>query len=40
VRLAELLHTGSILTLDSDFDVYRWNRSRRFERLVSPGARR
>ena len=34
VRLAELVGSGRILTLDSDFDVYRWRRTRKFERLV------
>lgn len=35
VRLAEIIGTGRILTLDSDFDVYRWQRTRRFDRLVT-----
>jgi uncharacterized protein len=34
VALAEILGTGRILTLDGDFHVYRWRRSRRFEYLV------
>lgn len=34
VVLAELLGTGRILTLDSDFRIYRWRRTRRFEYLV------
>ena len=34
VRVAELVGSGRILTLDSDFDVYRWRRTRKFERLV------
>jgi predicted nucleic acid-binding protein len=34
VHLAEALGTGSILTLDSDFAVYRWRRRRSFEFLV------
>jgi predicted nucleic acid-binding protein len=34
VHLAAELDTGRILTLDDDFDVYRWKRSRPFERLV------
>ena len=34
VALAELLGTGRILTLDSDFHIYRWRRTRRFEMLV------
>ncbi len=34
VRLAGLLRTGAILTLDGDFRIYRWNRNRRFEYLL------
>jgi hypothetical protein len=34
VHLAGELGTGEILTLDSDFHVYRWNRSRPFHLLV------
>jgi predicted nucleic acid-binding protein len=34
VRLADLLDTGRILTLDDDFDVYRWRKNRPFERLI------
>lgn len=34
IHLATELDTGRILTLDDDFDVYRWKRSRAFERLV------
>ncbi len=34
VHLANELDTGHILTLDDDFDVYRWKRNRPFERLV------
>jgi uncharacterized protein len=34
VSLAEMVGTGSILTLDSDFRIYRWRRTRRFEYLV------
>jgi predicted nucleic acid-binding protein len=34
VRIAELVGSGRILTLDSDFDVYRWRRTRKFERLI------
>lgn len=33
VHLAEELGAGRILTLDDDFAVYRWRRSRVFERL-------
>ena len=32
VQLADMLETGAILTLDSDFEVYRWRRP--FEFLV------
>ena len=34
VHLADLLGTGEILTLDSDFAVYRWRRKKPFEILV------
>ena len=34
VRLAELLGTGDILTLDKDFSIYRWRRNRRFHNLL------
>ena len=34
VNLADALGTGRILTLDSDFRIYRWRKSRRFELLV------
>ena len=34
VHLAEELGTGEILTLDSDFHIYRWNRTRPFHLLV------
>ena len=34
VSLAELLGTGRILTLDSDFRIYRWRRTRRFDSLL------
>lgn len=38
VALAESLGTGLILTLDGDFRIYRWRRTRRFEYLVDyPG---
>ena len=33
IRCAEIHHEARILTFDADFDVYRWARSRRFERL-------
>jgi predicted nucleic acid-binding protein len=36
VRLADLLGTGRILTLDGDFRVYRWRRRRAFDLLVEP----
>jgi predicted nucleic acid-binding protein len=35
VHLADELETGRILTLDSDFLVYRWRKTRRFELLVA-----
>lgn len=31
VAMADELGTGRILTLDSDFKIYRWGRSRKFE---------
>lgn len=34
VEMADTLDTGRILTLDDDFDVYRWRTNRAFERLV------
>jgi len=34
VALAEVLGTGRILTLDSDFRIYRWRRTRRFDYLI------
>jgi predicted nucleic acid-binding protein len=34
VSLADSLGTGRILTLDSDFHVYRWRRTQTFELLV------
>jgi predicted nucleic acid-binding protein len=34
VHLAGELDTGRILTLDRDFEVYRWKRNRAFEILV------
>jgi uncharacterized protein len=38
VHMADTLDTGRILTLDRDFNVYRWRRSRRFELLVDVDA--
>jgi predicted nucleic acid-binding protein len=35
VHLADELDTGRILTFDEDFTVYRWRRSRAFDRLLS-----
>ena len=37
VRLAELVDTPRILTLDGDFRTYRWQRRRVFDLLVEPG---
>jgi uncharacterized protein len=34
VQLADELNTGDILTLDRDFESYRWNRTRPFHFLV------
>jgi predicted nucleic acid-binding protein len=38
VHLAEEFNTPDILTLDRDFDVYRWGRNRPFRRLVLLGS--
>ena len=35
VHLANELGTGRILTLDRDFEVYRWRRNRRFDRVIA-----
>ena len=35
VHLASELETGRILTLDSDFSIYRWGRNRPFENILS-----
>jgi len=37
IHLATELGTGKILTLDKDFNVYRWGRSNAFEPLVELG---
>ena len=34
VAMADTLGTGDILTLDSDFNHYRWRRTRRFNLLI------
>ena len=34
VDLADQLDTGQILTLDSDFEIYRWRSRRRFELMI------
>jgi predicted nucleic acid-binding protein len=34
VQMADELETGDILTLDVDFDVYRWRRNRKFTNLL------
>ena len=34
VALAESVGTGRILTLDGDFRIYRWRRSRRFDYVI------
>ncbi len=36
VDMAGELNTGQILTLDSDFRIYRWGRNRVFELLIEP----
>ncbi len=35
VQMADELDSGRILTLDGNFDVYRWRRSRVFDRLLA-----
>jgi hypothetical protein len=35
VDLADRFETGRILTLDSDFEIYRWRVRRKFELLVA-----
>ena len=35
VQMADELDTGRILTLDTDFAIYRWRRSRVFDRLLA-----
>jgi predicted nucleic acid-binding protein len=37
VRMADLVDTPRILTLDADFRTYRWRRRRVFDLLVEPG---
>ena len=34
VDLADQINTGQILTLDSDFEIYRWRSRRKFELLI------
>ncbi len=34
VDLANELETGDVLTLDSDFHIYRWGRNRAFRFLI------
>jgi predicted nucleic acid-binding protein len=34
IRLAEELNTGEILTLDSDFQIYRWKKNNPFQSLI------
>jgi len=34
VQMADELDTGDILTLDSDFHIYRWSRNRSFQFLI------
>ena len=37
VQMADELDTGRVLTLDHDFAVYRWRRSRVFDLLLTAG---
>lgn len=34
IQMAEELDTGEILTLDSDFPIYRWRKNRHFDLLI------
>lgn len=34
IRLAEELNTGDILTLDSDFRLYRWRKTKPFQLVL------
>ena len=36
VQMADELNTGEILTLDSDFEIYRWRRKKEFHNLLTP----
>jgi predicted nucleic acid-binding protein len=36
ILLADEFETGDILTLDKDFDIYRWGRNKTFHRLPVP----
>ena len=36
IRLAEIMGSGQILTLDKDFSVYRWGRNKPFHVLPEP----
>jgi len=38
IRLAEELDTGEILTLDSDFHIYRWKKNKAFQFLIPKDA--
>jgi predicted nucleic acid-binding protein len=35
IHMAGEFGTGDILTLDADFDIYRWGRNHRFHRLIT-----
>lgn len=36
IQMADELDTGDILTLDSDFEHYRWRKTRHFNLLIRP----
>jgi uncharacterized protein len=36
IHMAEKLGSGEILTLDRDFEIYRWGRHKSFELLIPP----
>jgi predicted nucleic acid-binding protein len=39
IHLADALQTGDILTLDSDFEIYRWSGNKPFRRLIPDRSR-
>jgi len=39
IHLADEFQSGDILTLDTDFEIYRWSRNKRFRRLIQRHSR-